>query len=569
MKLVKIPYGISNFGMLREEQYLYVDKTKYIEILENYPPYQFFIRPRRFGKSLFISMLEYYYDINKAADFDKLFGGTYIHEHVTEKRNAYLVLRLSFASIITAEGMERLIKSFDDCVISAIKAFVDEYNHLLKMDDSRKAVLEQGAEIALRNVIQQAKTVDQKVMILIDEYDNFANDLIGQNSKELYLQLLSSEGYVRNIYKAIKDGTMSSIARVFITGVSPLMLDDLTSGFNITCNLTLKKQLNEMLGLTQEELEDVIKRLVLPGDIDLVQLYKDMRYNYNGYLFSDEAVQRLYNPDMVLYFLENLQREGTYPRNMLDDNVKTDYRKLRTLALNFSGKAEMEQIMQDETIVVELVERFHFEDMYDKPENFVSMLYYIGMLTIQGSMGNMLELSIPNYVIRKIYWEYFADQLAQETSLEQRYIKTIFKRMHQEGKITDVITELQRILSVLSNRDLMTFNEKMIKIVLLTLVNLDGMYIAHSEMETNTGYIDIMLSRDIRYTKYTKYEWLIELKYLKESDRSKLEEVKGAGLEQLARYSDSELITRSFSGEYLKKVLLIVVGKTDIYIEEL
>ena len=254
---------------------------------------------------------------------------------------------------------------------------------------------------------------------------------------------------------------------------------------------------------------------------------------------------------------------------MLDDNVKTDYRKLRTLAMNFSGKADMEEILQDETIVVELVERFHLEDMYEKKENFISMLYYIGMLTIQGTIGNMVKLGIPNYVIHKIYWEYFADQLAKETTLEQRHIKTIFQRMHSAGDIADVLVELQRILSVLSNRDLMTFNEKMVKLVILTLVNLDGMYVIRSEMETNSGYIDIMLTRDVRYTAYTKYEWLIELKYLKESDRGRLEEVKQAGLEQLARYSESELIAQSFSGQFLKKVLLVVVGKSDIYMEEL
>ena len=569
MKPIKIPYGISNFGILQEEHYLYIDKTKYIEILESYPPYQFFIRPRRFGKSLFISMLEHYYDINKANDFDKLFGGTYIHEHVTEKHNGYLVLRLSFASIITNEGMGRLIESFDDCVISASKTFVDEYDHLLKMDAGRKASLEKGAEIALRNIIQQAKTANQKMMLLIDEYDNFTNDLIGQSNQELYLQLLSSEGYVRNFYKAIKDGTMSSVVRVFITGVSPLMLDDLTSGFNITHNLTLKRQLNEMLGLTQSELEDVVKKLALPQGIDLVQLYEDMRYHYNGYLFSDEAVQRLYNPDMVLYFLENLQSEGKYPRNMLDDNVKTDYRKLRTLAMNFSGKADMERIMQDEKAVVQLVERFHLEDMYERKDNFISLLYYIGMLTVKEGILNKTVLGIPNYVIRKIYWEYFIENLTSESSLDRDAVSTSITAMRESGESHLFIGELKKIMEALSNRDLMSFSEKSVKLLICALISMDGIYVIRSEMETNNGYIDMMLTKDVRYARYTKYEWLIELKYLKESDRSKLEEVNQAGLEQLARYSESELIIRSFSGGHLKKILLIVVGKTDIYIEDL
>ena len=567
MKPTKIPYGISNFGMLREDHYLYVDKTRYIEVLENYPPYQFFIRPRRFGKSLFISLLEHYYDINKAQDFDKLFGGTYIHKHATATQGSYLVLRLSFASIATTAGMERLIKSFDDNILIPARSFVSRYSHLLCNAIFPEQITQ--AESAMKFIIDQAQENNQKILLLIDEYDNFANDLLGRNNRELYLQLLSSEGYVRNFYKAIKDGTMSSVARVFITGVSPLMLDDLTSGFNITSNLTLEAELNEMLGLTQEELEQVVVKLALPQDMDLGQVYDDMRYYYNGYLFYRNAKNRLYNPDMVLYFLNHLQRNHCYPDEMLDDNVKTDYRKLRTLALNFSGKADMEQILQEETAVVELVGRFHLEDMYEKRENFVSLLYYIGMLTIQGSIGNMLQLVIPNYVIRKVYWEYFADQLAQETSLEQRHIKTIFQRMHGAGEITDVVNELQRLLAVLSNRDLMIFNEKMIKLVLLTLVNLDGMYLIRSEMETNTGYIDILLTRDVRYTEYTKYEWLIELKYLPESRRGDLAAVRQAALAQLARYSGSEIVARGFSGGFLKKIVLVVVGKSEVYVDEL
>lgn len=567
MKPIKIPYGISNFTMLREEQYLYVDKTKYIELLENYPPYQFFIRPRRFGKSLFISMLEHYYDINKAQDFDKLFSGTYIHAQVTEKQGSYLVLRLSFASIVTGEGLERLIKSFDENVLIPVRSFMKKYRHLLG-DAVFPANIEE-AESAMKFIIEQAQAHNQKLLLLIDEYDNFANDLIGRNSQELYLQLLSSEGYVRNFYKAIKDGTMSSVARVFITGVSPLMLDDLTSGFNITCNLTLEAELNEMMGLTQGELEDVVKRLVLPQDMDLVQVYKDMQYYYNGYLFYRKAKKRLYNPDMVLYFLNHLQRNHCYPDEMLDSNVKTDYRKLRTLAMNFSGKADMDKIMQDEKAVVQLVERFHLEDMYEKPENFVSMLYYIGMLTIKEGVLNKTVLGIPNYVIRKIYWEYFTEQLTSVTPINKEVVSSSIRLMREQGDISLFTAELTKIMAVLSNRDLMSFSEKSVKLLICALISADDIYVIRSEMETNTGYIDIMLTRDVRYAKYTNFEWLIELKYLKESERSKLEEVKQAGRAQLTRYSDSELVDRSFSGESLKKLLLIVVGKTEIYIEEL
>lgn len=210
----RIPYGISNFEMIRGKDYIYVDKTGYIETLENDAPYQFFIRPRRFGKSLFLSMLENYYDILKKDNFDALFSSLYVGKNPTPERNSYLVLSLSFASILTSEGKESFIRSFDDCVAAAGRFFLKKYKNIFSSS------LPEGvsrAEMVIRHIIHEAASTDYKLFILIDEYDNFANDLIGTGNRELYYELLSGEGYVRTFYKTLKDGTAKSIERIFMT----------------------------------------------------------------------------------------------------------------------------------------------------------------------------------------------------------------------------------------------------------------------------------------------------------------------------------------------------------------
>jgi hypothetical protein len=415
--VMKIPYGQSNFVAIREGGAVYVDKTRYIEVLENEnAPYQFFIRPRRFGKSLFVSMLQNYYDMNTADRFDELYGGLYIGEHPTEKRNAYLVLSLSFAAIVTSEGKDRLVASFDDEVRAQVEHCFRVYPTISgKFDQKETGLL--GAEQAVRRLVIAATEAGIKVMVLIDEYDNFANDLIGHGSRELYEDLMHGEGYVRTFYKALKEGTRTGIERIFMTGVSPIMLDDLTSGFNITENFTTARHLNEMLGFTEAELSWVIDAVEADRYLPKEELLGEMRRLYNGYLFNAEATERLYNSDMALSFLNQLTRGTGYPTSILDDNVKTDYRKIRELAFNFRDEALLDKLLAEETVTSRLASRFSLESMYETRENFVSILFYIGLLTIADSDLGLSRFRIPNYVIRTIYWEYLQRQMEKVVSI--------------------------------------------------------------------------------------------------------------------------------------------------------
>ncbi|MFD3158736.1 AAA family ATPase (plasmid) [Haloimpatiens sp. FM7330] len=562
----KIPYGISNFEQLRKENYLYIDKTKYIETLENDAPYQFFIRPRRFGKSLFLSMLENYYDVNKRNSFDEIFKDLYISKNPTPKKNSYLILRFDFSKLITKEGKERFIKSFDDCVINAGKLFLKKYSSYF--DDEKLPTASTGAEMVMNFILYKTEQVNKKIFVLIDEYDNFANNLISGGNKELYYELLSGEGYVKTFYKTIKTGTSKSIERVFITGVSPIMLDDLTSGFNITINFTLEKKYNEMMGFTSYEVRKLINSLDVLNKFHKETLFNDMKSYYNGYLFSEDSETRIFNPNMVLYFLNAVINNEKYPKNMLDLNIKTDYKKLEELAFNFEDDETIEKLLNKEEISINLVEKFNLEYMYDKKENFISLLYYLGMLTIKESLLGDVILTIPNIAIETIYWEYFRDKLISKSDLkiDNKIIKSGIMQMALKGEMDLFVQYFKTFMSNISNRDLNRFDEKHIKIFLMSLF-MNNIYIPNSEYEVENGFIDILLTKNKAFEDSIKYEWLIELKYIKESERNKFEQVKKEGINQIQRYSISEKLNKSFDMKHMKNVLIIVIGKKDIYVE--
>lgn len=563
---VKIPYGESDFEKVVTENYLYVDKTKYIELLENDASYELFIRPRRFGKSLFLSMLRNYYDINQKDRFEELFGNLYIGSNPTEKRNSYLILKLDFSNIKTFGGKEELIESFDERVIESVKDFFIRYYNIL---DCKNDKLQFNNSIgAINFAASMTSNVGKKIFVLIDEYDNFANDLITTN-EELYYDIISSQGYIRTFYKALKALTTTTVDRIFMTGVSPILLDDLTSGFNITKNLTLEKMYNEMMGFTLPELETLMERLCLFNIFSRDILIDDMKQYYNGYLFSEDSKQRLFNPNMVLYFFDNLVRYNKYPKNMLDLNIKTDYKKLETLAFNFKDEETIETILAEGQIETTLVQRFNLEYMYDRKENFVSLLFYMGMLTIKESFLGDVTLVIPNIAMKEIYWEYFKLKLAEthKLDIDNKKIKAAINEMAVKGNCNKFIQCLKKSLESLSNRDLVKFDEKHIKILILSIF-MNNIYIANSEYEVEEGFIDILLSKNKAFAESINYEWLIELKYIREKDRNAFDKIKSEGLKQISKYKNSDKLRKTFNLDNMKKLLIVVVGKKDVYVEE-
>lgn len=408
----RIPYGISNFQVLREENYLYVDKTFYIELLDKYAPYQFFIRPRRFGKSLFISTLENYYDINKKDKFEELFGDLYIGKNPTKNKNKFLIWKISFAGIDAGQGEEELRKSFNSKVLLSAIKFLNQYSNLLEENTIPTEV--GSAEMIVQYISLLANKINKQVFILIDEYDNFANELITGGKQNTYESILHGEGFVKVFYKALKDATMDNFNRIFMTGVSPIMLDDLTSGFNITRNYTLDENLNAMMGFTRKDISWIMDEVNIK-DIELRdKICTDMTTYYNGYKFNENS-KSVFNPDMSMYFLDNYLLYNRYPKEMIDNNVKTDYGKVNQLAYNFNDIEALEEIMTKGETSTMLVDRFNIHTMYSVKENFKSLLFYLGMLTIKGQGISGTVLRVPNYVIKTIYWEqYFQRMKAKE-----------------------------------------------------------------------------------------------------------------------------------------------------------
>jgi hypothetical protein len=564
MTPLKLPYGNSDFNDIRTGNFFYVDKTSYIEKLEQLnAKYLFFIRPRRFGKSLFLSMLENYYDLNKKDDFERLFGDLHIGKHPTERRNTYFILRLNFSGLDTLDNIE-LKRSFIQTFKNAVIEFFDTYSMHFENVLMLKNRVEQYDDLrSMWDVLfASVKKSEHKIYLIIDEYDDFANDIIAVGDGLFYKEIIRASGFVRSFYKAVKLGTESVIDRIFITGVSPIMLDDLTSGFNIAENMTMNPICGEMLGFIEEEVREIVDRF--ESNMDPQMLMDELRSNYNGYLFHEEGQWKVYNPDMILYFFNQWSMLGRPPKQLINKNVKIDYGRLEGLIANRENRTQLEEIIVKERVTTQIVSEFSFDRMYDQ-EYFTSLLFYMGLLTIQGSEEGDTLLGIPNYAIKTVFWEYFGRILQEEIGIKYiltDQLKAIFRSMAR-GEIEPFVDFIGGVLRALSRRDMRdSLDEQYVKLVLLTYLRLTPLYLFVSERELENGYVDILLEKG---NAATRVEWLLELKYLKVENRNQLEKVRKKAFEQLEKYMASrEMMARKPN---LKAVALIFIGKGEIVVD--
>ncbi|MDR1720602.1 MAG: ATP-binding protein, partial [Dysgonamonadaceae bacterium] len=561
----KLPYGNSDFRDIRLNNYAYVDKTRYIAQLEQENNRNmFFIRPRKFGKSLLFTTLSYYYDINGADEFEALFGDLYIGQHPTPERNSLAVLKFDFSGLDTKTA-DRFTTSFGYKVQSCVCDFFDKYSNLIPNSAALIEQLEKdkrGVDSILR-VINAAHSNNFRIFILIDEYDHFANDLIAlgtQTGTDVYHEMVSANGIVRDFYENIKMGAKdSTFYRTFITGISPIMLDDLTSGYNIGNKLTLKAQYNEMMGFTRQEVEAL---MVITG-VDPKLITIDMEKYYNGYLFSEDGKNRVYNPTMVLYIFSRILEDKKPPEKIIDDNLKTDYGRLGKLTQNDKNRQTLIGIMKDGGIEAPIISQFSLDMAYDD-EYFVSQLFYLGLLTIRNVPLVHPFLMIPNYSIQTLYWDYLLKRI--NNSIPQQNISTLklnsaMQSLAMEGKVDTFIRYVsETVFSNLSDFDIRNFDEKYIQIMLLAYLFQSGLYIPMSEYETVPGRADIFLQRNPAIP-VAKFEWLFEIKYSKVSDSDKDKaDIHKLGLEQLAAYCNAK---RMQGRPNLKAALLHFTGKDE------
>ncbi len=558
---LKMPYGISNYEELITENYYYVDKTKYIEKLEELPEKRImFLRPRKFGKTLFTSVLENYYDKNKIDSFEKLYGNTYIGKNTTKLKNSYCILRFNFSGIDTSTE-EATIRGFKKEVASSIEVFINRYNlefHVNKEDE---------AENILDNLFKSfyIQKLQDKIYVIIDEYDHFANELLGFNPEQ-FRGLVSKNGKVRKWYEILKKGTETVVDRIFITGVAPITLDSLTSGFNIGTDITQDEEFNEMIGFTEEELKEILKNqeISLKEQEKIIPIMKE---NYDGYKFCLKAKNQIYNSNMCLYFLSRYIRLGEIPDKLIDTNIASDYSKIGKMLDLCKGENRLEilrKTVQGEPIVNTIIEKFNPAIEFTE-NDMISMLYYLGYLTISGEDLGKPELTIPNKVMKEIYANYFMQIMEEEANfkIDNTTNNEILREIAKEGKIDKMVETLKIYLNNLSNRDLIKFDEKYIKLIFYCIAMNMNIYSTKSEMEVNRNYPDILLVPRDSSKGYKAV--MVEFKYIKKGEVAKLEDKQKEAKEQIERYSSFEDI-KDIQG--LRKYT-IVVATNDIYVEEI
>ena len=411
----RIPYGMQNFEDVMERDCYYVDKTPFIEKIEESNMYFFFIRPRRFGKSLTLSMLENYYDINKKDKFESLFGKLYIGENPTPERNSYLILHLNFAMI--SAGLDNYKKGLDAHCNNKFNSFCSRYAHLLPPHTKEEMNQKEDAVAQLGFLCDKCAEAGLKIYLFIDEYDHFTNQILAHKEHETqYREQTHGEGYLRHFFDTIKGAAGDSLGRVFVTGVSPVTMDDLTSGFNIGTNYSLSQEFNEMVGFTEEEVRQMLAYYasVLPFRHSVDELIEVMKPWYGNYCFdnSECGMAIIYNPAMALNFVDNyIQSNYEIPKKPCEvipstDEVisSTDHEIVRQLiryAKEFAHDSSIiEDIMTKGFALGYLLDIFPATSI-NTPDGILSLLFNLGMVTIDGTYQSYTRFVITNEAVRK------------------------------------------------------------------------------------------------------------------------------------------------------------------------
>lgn len=556
----KISSGISSYEELIVDNYYYVDKTEYIEKLESLDNKRLmFLRPRKFGKSLFTSVLENYYDVNKEDMFDLLFKDTYIGKKPTKLKNSYYILRFDFSGIDTS-SYERTILTFKNSVFSELNNFIKRYDFNFEIDKSFES--EQMLKTLFMNI--DALKLNNKVYVIIDEYDHFANELLSFD-RNSFDSLVSENGKVRKFYEVLKQGTFTVVDRIFITGVAPITLDSLTSGFNISSNITRDSDFNNMCGFNQNEVIKIMDNLELSKE-EKEKLLPVMKEYYDGYKFSIDSEEHIYNSNMCLYLLSHYYKKRKLPESLIDVNIASDYSKLAgmlDLVSDDERKKIIEKSILGEPIVSEIVSSFTPKLDFEI-KDLVSILFYLGYLTIDGEEFNTPSLKIPNRVMKDLYSDYFLSIVKRDTNGSSIDYIELVRDFALNGKIDKIIELEEKFLTELSNRDYRKFDEKYVKLLFYVIVkNFDSTYLVKSEYEVNRHYPDIIIVPKDSTKGY--YSALIEFKYLKKEEESKLKKVMEEAKKQASNYSSYE----EFKSIDKLKVFAVVCVGSKTYLEEI
>ena len=575
METVKqIPYGVADFESVMNQNLYYVDKTMYLAELENQPRTLIFIRPRRFGKSLFISMMRAYYDKSKAKDFDTLFGSLWIGSHPTPLRNHYQVLYLDFSRI--DGNIDVLEEKFNSYCCDQLNDFIDTYR-----DDYPKKRVEEflrsddyGQKLNL--LLNMSRKYNQPLYLIIDEYDSFTNIVFSEQVEETYFKTSLIGRFYSHVFKLFK----GMFERIFLTGVSPVTLDDLTSGFNIGWNISMAPELDKMLGFSTEDVRQMFTYYKeagqLPADSDIEAMISEIKPWYDNYCFGEECLEsdiRVFNCDMVLYYLRNFITYKSSPKIMLDPNTKTDYKKLNMLIqldkLDGNRKGVMMEIIEKGEIAATLIPSFSANEMTD-PETFPSLLFYYGMLTIKGTRGSRLILGIPNNNVRKQYYNYILKQYAQYKIVNVNKLQIAFVKMSLDGLWQEPLQYMADCYKQLSSVRDSIEGERNIQGFFLAYLSLNDYYITAPEVELNHGYCDFLLLPNMTHYQ-ANHSYILELKYISKSEYSeeKADKQWAEAVEQINGYAVAQRVEALRQGTQMHKIIMQFCGWELMKMEEI
>lgn len=564
-----LPYGMMNFADIRLDNYYYVDKTSFIPVIEQSDRFFFFIRPRRFGKSLTLNMLQHYYDVRTRDKFDALFGDLYIGKHPTRDRNSYLVLYLNFSGI--SGELHNYRQGLDAHCNTSFDYFCDIYAEYLPKGIKEVLNEKAGAVEQLDYLYHQCELAGQQIYLFIDEYDHFTNAILSDaESIHRYTEETHKEGYLRAFFNRVKAGTYSSIKRCFITGVSPVTMDDLTSGFNIGTNYSLTPKFNAMMGFTEDEVREMLTyySTKAPFHHTVDELIELMKPWYDNYCFAQECYDQptLYNSNMVLYFVKNyIDNNGKAPRNMIESNIRIDYEKLRMLIRKdkeFAHDASIIQTLVSQGYITgELKDGFPAANIVDS-DNFVSLLYYFGMLTVSGTFEGKTKLIIPNQVVREQLYTYLLNTYNEaDLSFNNHEKDELSSALAYDGAWQSYFDYIADCLKRYASQRDKQKGESFVHGFTLAMTAQNRFYRPISEADTQSGYVDIFLSPMLEIYPDMSHSYIIELKYAKYKDpESRVEELRAEAIAQTNRYADTDRVKNAIGTTQLHKIVVVYKG---------
>lgn len=568
----RVPYGIQDFVQVIEQNCYYVDKTAYIPKLEDCPNNLFCIRPRRFGKSVFLSMLHAYYDCRTKDKFQEWFGDLWIGKHPTPLQGRYQVMHLDFSQV--GGSIENLEEKFNFYLGVQLNGFIRDYLDFYseKVQKQVEDAKDAGGKLAI--IQSEARSKGYPLYLIIDEYDNFTNTVLNEQGEDVYWAITHAEGFYRDIFKKFK----GSFERIFMMGVSPVTLDDVTSGYNIGWHTSTKEEFNQMLGFSTEDVREMFTYYKnvgrIPADSDVEAIIQEMKPWYDNYCFSKQALDtqsKVFNCDMVLYFLRNYMSSGEGPEEMVDPNTKTDYNKMKKLLqldkLDGNRKGVIRTIIENGEIIGKIAETFPAR-MLTKPRMFVSLLFYYGMLTIKGTKGDRLILGIPNNNVRKQYYEYLMELYEEKASVDTEQLEAYYYDMAYDGKWHDGLQFLADAYTKISSVRDGIEAERNLQGFFMAYLSLNGYYYTAPELELNHGYCDFFLLPNLTHYP-TKHCYIIELKVLPKSEfnamskdgkHTKAELQWAEAVEQIKRYAEAPRVEALRQGTTLHKIIMQFEG---------